>query len=126
MIFVKKLITLSLVIFLAASSMQAHGWGGYRGGGHYYRGWGYGGWMAPFMLGGVVGYAVSRPTVIYDASPTVIYTTPPQTMIVQDRSSPSVVQETTNVSTPAPVYEERWVYFEDCQCERKVLVNIQP
>jgi hypothetical protein len=25
----------------------------------------------------------------------------------------------------APMYEERWVYFDDCKCERKVLINIQ-
>jgi len=121
----KKIVLLATVALMSAGSLQAHGYGhrGY-GGGHYYGGWGYGGWVAPFVIGGALGYAASRPAVVYDTSPTVIYTTP-QTMVVEGSPSASVVQQRTNVSNQAPMYEERWVYFEDCQCERKVLVNIQ-
>jgi hypothetical protein len=125
-----KIVLLAVTIVLMAGSVQARGYGGggYHifGGAHYYGGggWGYRGWVAPLLFGGVLGYAASRPAVVYDESPTIIYTTAPQTMVIQSsNSSTSVVQETNAVSDDTSGYEERWVYFEDCKCERKVLVN---
>ncbi|MDD2828340.1 MAG: hypothetical protein PHW18_02060 [Sulfuricurvum sp.] len=104
-----------LVMLLMVSSVEARGGGGHHySGEHYYRGWGYGGWIAPFVFGSMIGYS-SRPAVIYEPSPTVVYTTAPQTVVIQN-------DDGVDLSVNSH-YEERMVYFEDCQCERKVLVN---
>lgn len=125
----RKIGLAAMAVLLMAGSLQAHGanhhaYDGFRHNGHY-SGWGYGGWMAPLIIGGAIGYAVSRPAIVYDASPGLVYGTP-RTIIVQDPSQPNLVQQPVTVSSDEPVYEERWVYFDDCQCERKVLVNIRP
>ena len=112
----KKIIVLGLTL-LMASGLYAHG--GSRG---YYVG--HGGWIFPFVLGGILGSAVSRQTVVYDPQPTVIYTTPPTT-IIRDTVPDTIVHQYDDGWREGPVYEERWVYFEDCKCERKVLVNTQ-
>ena len=91
----KRIALLILVALLSATSVQAHGGGGF-------------GWFAPFLIGGAIGYAASRPEVVYDR---------PQTVIVN--------QPTTFVPTNTPIYQERWQYFPSCNCERKVLVRIQ-
>ncbi len=101
-----------------------YGGGGYHGGGHYHGGWGWG-LAAPLFIGGALGYAASRPTVVYESAPNVIYTQPQSTMVIQ-QSSPQMIQQTTVVpNNGGGVYEERWVYFDDCKCQRKVLVNMQ-
>ncbi len=111
----KKIILLTFALLLSVESAEAHG-------GH---GWGYGGgWVAPIIIGGAIGYAASRPTVIYNPPPTVVYTAP-QTVVVQDNTPTTAVQQTTVVPTNVPVYEERWIYFENCNCKKKVLVKIQ-
>ena len=111
----KKTILLTFAILLSVGSVEAHDG----------RGWGYrGGWVAPIIIGGVIGYAASRPTVVYNPPSTVVYTTP-QTVIVQDNAPSAVVQQTTVVPANGPIYEERWVYFENCNCKKKVLVKIQ-
>lgn len=114
----KKIILISVAALMAAGSLYAHG--GSHG---YYRDWGHGGWIFPFVVGGILGSAASRQTVVYDAPPAVIYTTP-QTMIVQD-APPYTVGQSGDVWRETPLYEERWIYFEDCKCERKVLINTQ-
>jgi len=115
----KKIVLVALVVALMSGSVQARGGGGYRSTHYYGSGWGYGGWFAPLLFGGVLGYAASHPTVIY--------TTPPQqTMVIQNSAPAPVVQENNAISNDTSGYEERWVYFEDCQCERKVLVNTRP
>jgi len=125
----KKIVLAATMILLMSGSVQARGYGGgyhRSGSAHYYGGgWGYGGWVAPLLFGGVLGYAASRPTVVYDSSPTVVYTTQPQTMVIQSSTPAPVVQENNMISDDPSGYEERWVYFEDCQCERKVLVNMR-
>lgn len=84
-----------------------------------------GGWVVPLIMGGMIGYAVSRPNVVYTTTyqPTVYTTT----------SRPYIIESERNYVSPYPismpagnVYEERIVYFDDCQCERKVLINVQP
>ncbi|MDP1783913.1 MAG: hypothetical protein Q8K81_00625 [Sulfuricurvum sp.] len=115
----KKTITLSVAALMAAGSLHAHG--GNRG---HYRDWGYGGWIFPFVIGGILGSAASKQTVVYDTAPTIIYTRP-QPMIVQDAGPNTIVEHSGDVWTQTPLYEERWVYFEDCKCERKVLINTQ-
>jgi hypothetical protein len=73
----KLLIALSLVAL--STSALAHERGGYRGGYHgYYHGGGcYGcGWVAPALIGGVIGYELAQPRVIYEQAPVVIQQPP--------------------------------------------------
>lgn len=50
-------------------------------------------WIVPLVVGGVIGYSVSR-------------------------------SEPERVVTYAPTrYREEWVYFEECDCKRRVLVE---
>lgn len=60
-------------------------------------------WVVPLVIGGVLGYAFSEPR----------------------RGSVTYVQSTAApiVYAPQPIYQERWVYFSDCDCQRKVLVR---
>ena len=67
----KILIILSFLFLLPACAQHGHRggnhWGG--GGGHYYNGNGYyrgGGynWVAPLVIGGALGYAITRPPVV--------------------------------------------------------------
>ncbi|MGZ8556659.1 MAG: hypothetical protein ACXWVX_09820 [Sulfuricurvum sp.] len=59
-------------------------------------------WVIPLVVGGVLGYALSEPR--YES---VTYTRAPV------------------VYAPQPVYQEEWVYFSDCDCQRKVLVRVR-
>lgn len=66
----KKLLAV-LILLIGITSAQAHG---------YYRGGGY--WVAPAIVGGVIGYSLARPyyppSVVYvQPSPTVVYTQQP-------------------------------------------------
>ncbi len=107
----KKIVLLATASLLLAGSLHARGG---RGGYYYYDGWN--GWLVPFFIGNMIGYSVARQPVVYTTQPTVIYTNTPPTMVDDSYT----IQE-----NEAPIYEERWVYFDDCKCERKVLVNIQ-
>jgi hypothetical protein len=71
---------------LVALSVPAFAWGhyGYRGG---YHGYGWGGWVAPALVGGVIGYELARPPVY--AAPPVVYTPPP---VVYTQPSVTAVQ----------------------------------
>ena len=84
----KKLLAIfTLCAGLGSCIVPAHadGFHGYRGG--YYHGGGYygnGAWVAPAIIGGVIGYELARPrTVIveqppvYVQQPSVVYTQPP-------------------------------------------------
>lgn len=124
----KKIILLSAAALLIAGSLEAR-----RINRHYYPPvhhqvyyGGHGGWVAPFVIGGMLGYTLSRPDVVYTSSPRVIYTNPPlhdyRSVYYQPNTA---IQQSVEISTPAPLYEERWVYFDDCQCERKVLISTQ-
>ncbi len=62
-----------------------------------------GNWVIPLVVGGVLGYALNEPR----------------------RETVSYVQSVPSPVPYAPLYEERWVYFGDCGCERKVLVKIR-
>lgn len=68
-------------------------------------------WVSPLIVAGSIGYLLPRERVYYVERPTVIYTSP-TTSMVSDLSSYA-----------SPQYEETWVYFEDCDCERKVLIR---
>lgn len=61
-------------------------------------------WVVPLVIGGVLGYAFSEPR----------------------RESVTYVQSATPiVYAPQPIYQEQWVYFSDCDCQRKVLVRVR-
>jgi len=64
-------------------------------------------WVVPLMVGGVLGYVLSEPR-----RETVTYTSTGRVPVVYP-------------AQPQPVYEERWVYFSDCDCQRRVLVEIR-
>ena len=62
-------------------------------------------WVIPLVIGGVLGYAFSEPR----------------------RESVAYVQtvHAPVVYAPQPMYQEQWAYFEECDCQRKVLVRIR-
>lgn len=60
-------------------------------------------WVVPLVVGGVLGYAFSQPR-----SESVTY-----------------VQSAPVIYSSQPMYQEQWVYFSDCDCQRKVLVKIR-
>lgn len=66
-----------------------------------------GNWVVPLVIGGFLGYVLSEPR-----RENVTY--------VESVSTPAPV-----IYAPQPVYEERWVYFSDCDCQRKVLVPVR-
>jgi len=80
--FMKKLLIASLIGF-AVVSAQAHGpyYHGYRQGWHSNPGW----WVAPAVIGGVIGYEINRPPV-YTAPPVIVQQQP---MVIQ--SNPTIV-----------------------------------
>lgn len=93
----KKLL-LALSLLVLATSAQAEWHGGYRGG--------YGGWVAPALIGGVVGYELARP---YYAPPPVVYVQP-QTVYVQQPPAP-----------PAG-YHYQQIVDTTCNCYKTALV----
>lgn len=60
-------------------------------------------WVVPLVIGGVLGYTLSEPR----------------------RDTISYVQSNPVVYAPQPMYQEQWVYFSDCDCQRKVLVRVR-
>lgn len=64
-----------------------------------------GNWIVPMVIGGVLGYTLAAPR---EESVTYVQTAPAPT-----------------VYAPQPVYQEQWVYFSDCDCQRRVLVKIR-
>jgi hypothetical protein len=82
----KLLLATVLGLGLIATTAHADWHGGYRGGYHpgYYHGgcYGCGNWVAPAIIGGVIGYELSRPSTVVVEQPSVVYTQP-QTVIQQ-------------------------------------------
>lgn len=78
----KKLLIASLIGF-AVVSAQAHGpyYHGYGRGWYSNTGW----WVAPAVIGGVIGYEINRP-LVYTAPPVIVQ---PQPMVIQ--SNPTIV-----------------------------------
>jgi len=62
-------------------------------------------WVVPLVVGGVLGYALAEPR-----RESVSYTSTVRAPVVYSEQ---------------PVYEERWVYFSDCDCQRRVLVRVR-
>jgi hypothetical protein len=65
----KKIIA---ALALVALSVPAFAWGH---GGYYRHGYGWGGWVAPALIGGAIGYGITS-TPVY-AAPPLVYTPPP-------------------------------------------------
>jgi len=98
----KKLVAILMLALVSSTAMaQHHGY--YRhGGGGYYRG-GYGGnWIAPALIGGAIGYGLSRP---YYADP--VYIPPPV------------------VYAPPPVYYSQPAPVIQSNCTRYIIQNEQ-
>lgn len=64
---------------------------------HDHRGHG-GGWVAPMIIGGAIGYTISRPPVVVQQAPVIVSPAP---VIVQN---------------PVPIYQEVLEYNVACQC----------
>ena len=103
----KKLIAILLLTLTATTAMAQH----HGHGGGYYRGGGYrGGWVAPALIGGVIGYGLSRPyyepyyappPVYYAPQPPVYYTQPAPMVqsncvryIIQNEQGQTIREET--------------------------------
>jgi hypothetical protein len=79
----KLLITLALIGATLPAMAQHHGYGhNHRHYGNYYRGPGYGGWVAPLIIGGAVGYALTRPEPVIVQQPVIVEQPP----IVQNQN----------------------------------------
>jgi len=71
----KKLILIALLgLSLSASAQARCCW---RGG--YYHG---GGWVAPAIIGGVIGYEIAQPRPVIIEQPVIVQPPPPQTIVV--------------------------------------------
>ena len=72
----KTILALSLLAIVGTASAH-EGFRGYRGG--YYHGGCYGcGWVAPALIGGVIGYELARPPVVVE-QPVIVQ--PPQVVV---------------------------------------------
>ena len=75
----KLLLALSLLAIVGTASAH-EGFRGYRGG-YYHGGCYWCGWVAPALIGGVIGYELSRPTTVYvEPQPSVVYVQPQPTV----------------------------------------------
>jgi len=97
----KKLITVLLVLASTTASAQHYGYHhGYHRDGN--------GWVAPLVIGGALGYIISRP-------PPVIIQQPPIVVSPQ----PSVI-----VQNPVPIFQEVIEYDQGCACYVKTYKQI--
>ncbi|MGA9045839.1 hypothetical protein [Sulfuricurvum sp.] len=106
------LVSAVLILSVSAYADGRHNRGGYESPRHvkmssynHYNRHSGGNWVVPLVIGGVLGYALSEPR---------------RESVTYVSSAPSPV-----VYTPQPVYQEQWVYFSDCDCQRKVLVPVR-
>jgi hypothetical protein len=95
----KLILALSLIGLIGTANAQHYGhYGYYRGGG-----WG---WVAPAVIGGAVVYAATRPQVVVQPSPTVVYLPPSPT-----------------APYPPPIgYHWEQMLDGNCNCYRLVLI----
>ena len=96
-----KKLALALVLLTSAVTASAHGWeerGGYRGGHGYHGG---GNWVAPALIGGIIGYELARP---YYYNPPVVYTQPQviysQPQVIYNNPAPIITNNCPAGSIP--------------------------
>ena len=70
-----KKVLLALSLLAVVGTASAHDGFRYRGGCCYRGGYGMG-WVAPALVGGVIGYELSRPATVVVEQPPVVYTQP--------------------------------------------------
>lgn len=104
----KKLIAiLTLCLSTTAFADGYH----HHGGGHYHHSNG-GDWIAPAIIGGVIGYGIGR-----NSYPTPnVYSYPYPAPYPVYPNPPVVYQE--------PVYQYTWIYDDWCRCNKRVLVRV--
>ena len=72
----KKIVfALSLLALVGTATAQAHEGFDYRGGCCYRGGYGMG-WVAPAVIGGVIGYEIAQPRTVVVEQPPIVYTQP--------------------------------------------------
>lgn len=98
------LLAVLLLVSSTVSAQHNHGYNHYRAYPHNHYGSGY--WIAPAIIGGVVGYALAQPRVIYTPPPPVIY--PPAPLV--------------NMPPPPWGYHYESVLDQNCNCYRIVLM----
>lgn len=101
----KLLLTLALISVFQTASAQWHHHGGY-----YRGGYGCGGcWVAPAIIGGVIGYELSRPNTVVVEQPVVV-------------QQPSVVYTQPTLQVPPAGYH--WQEMIDPQTNTKKIVLV--
>ena len=105
----KKILASLLLLLSSTAFADGHfgGHGGYHGGGGYYHSHGTN-WVAPALIGGIIGYELAQPRVIY-TQPPVVYQYPVQ---------PQAIPESTPYG-----YHYETILDASCNCYRNVLVR---
>ena len=93
----KKMI-FALSLLLAATTASAHGWHGGREG---YRGPGFGWWVGPAIVGGVITYELTHPAPVY-VEPAPVYVPVPAEPAVQFFCQPLNQYYPATQTCPAP------------------------
>lgn len=102
-----KKFVLSLALLAATPVFaQHHGHGGYH---HHHGG---GGWVAPLIIGGVIGYGMSQNRPVVVQQPPVIIQQPP----VYNNSPQVYNLPQAPHSGATPLYEKRSQYDPNCNC----------
>ncbi len=102
----KKLLLAIPFIFVAnLAHADGHGHGGWHRGG-----WGGGYWLAPALIGGLIGYELSRPRTVY------VEPAPRREIVVSEPMYSSPPLE--------PVYKEYDEYDSRCDCYVRVLRQV--
>jgi hypothetical protein len=85
-------------LLIGTSAVQAHGYNEYRGGNGN-------GWIAPVLIGGVIGYELARPRVYVEPQPNVVYVRP----------QPNVIYVQPQPEIQPPPYGYHWQQMIDPQ-----------
>jgi hypothetical protein len=96
----KLLLSLSLLAIPGLASAQWHHHGGYYRSGTY--------WVAPALVGGVIGYELARPA--------------PQPSVVYVQPSPTTVYVQPSLGVPPLGYHWQTILDGQCNCYRNVLI----
>ena len=92
-----KKLALALALLTTATVASAHGWehggyrGGYYGGYHHYENHYHGNsmnWVAPALIGGIIGYELSQPRTVYVQPPVVYNYNQPQVVYQNSYCTP--------------------------------------